>query len=450
MALNKAQRDALPDEDFAVPGKRALPFPDSEHARMAWNMVDRAKGLTDDERKTARERILKRAAELGVDTKTWNIQALHFEAMALDIPDVQDHPNRIPFEGILTRVDEPSDNPPGGSSGKRVMLSSAVAEAAIPSILGMAVDFADDLDGHNAQQKIGLITEAWIDGSALKIKGFFYGADFADEVQTIQAQKEKLGFSYECQARIASMNDDPLIIEKCTFTGAAVLYKDLAAYTTTQLAAQADFQEISEMDIKELMEAVAKLTAQNEALMGKVTEMEANSAKLSAASVLGMVKPHADALRAAADGMEKSGYGMHEKRGHVAVLRGMADRMESDAVMGKTPHIIGDEAWFAAATDVKVEAKADPKIAELEGAIADLKAAAADTKAKEFNAAAAPERKTLTPAVTALLAKAGIAAPEGDAKLDIANVDTMLTAAGVTSRTNRMAAKLKLRADGLL
>ena len=65
----------------------------------------------------------------------------HFEAMALDIPEFAGHPNRVPFSGVLTRLDAPSDRAPNGAAGHRVLLTRAAAERALPSLLGMAVDF---------------------------------------------------------------------------------------------------------------------------------------------------------------------------------------------------------------------------------------------------------------------------------------------------------------------
>ena len=69
--LDTAARDRLRAEDFAVPGKRALPIPDARHVRLAWDMVDRTEGLSDAERATARRRILAKAHSLGIDTASW-------------------------------------------------------------------------------------------------------------------------------------------------------------------------------------------------------------------------------------------------------------------------------------------------------------------------------------------------------------------------------------------
>lgn len=70
--LTAAQRDALDDNEFAVPGKRELPMKDRRHVKLAWDMVDRTEGLTDDEKREARRRILRRAKRLKVDTRGWD------------------------------------------------------------------------------------------------------------------------------------------------------------------------------------------------------------------------------------------------------------------------------------------------------------------------------------------------------------------------------------------
>src|SRR5437588_5502714 len=72
------------------------------------------------------------------------------------------HPNRMPFRGVLTILDASSDRPPAGARGHRVVLTRAAAEAALPSLIGMAVDFTAGFDGHDARRKVGIITSAEI------------------------------------------------------------------------------------------------------------------------------------------------------------------------------------------------------------------------------------------------------------------------------------------------
>lgn len=442
MALTKEERDALPAKDFAVPSKRALPIHDKTHVSMAWKMVDRTEGLTPEERQSARRKILKRAEKLGMDTSHWEIHAMRFEcieAMAIQMPHVEDHPNKTPFSGILTRLDKPSDNPLGkGADGKRVILPKVVAEKALPSLLGMAVDFTPSLDGHDAQNKIGVITEANILGDAIHIKGFFYGADFPTEVERIQAEKSRMGFSFEAQAKIKSMDDDPLVIDSCFFTGAAVLYKDKAAYTTTQLSANAE----TKMEIdKVLLEKFEKLEAQLSELKSKQNEKD--EAKLNASNIHSMVKEHAEKLHALACGMEAAGIGGHPTKGHVAVLHHMANHMEAEAMTGKVPHIYHTENFLNASSE-----KDSSEIKSLKDEIESLKTKVSDSEAKAFQASQAPERKTMPPVFSNILKKVNIQA-NSDGKYDLDALDKALDVSGI-SRTQRIALKTNLQTSGLL
>ncbi|TXD58872.1 hypothetical protein FUT88_13425 [Ralstonia sp. TCR112] len=464
MSLSKERRDALPDSDFGVPGKRALPIHDERHVRMAWSQLPRTQGLSDSEREEARSRIIHKAKALGIDVSSWELHALAFnlEAMSLAMPDVEGHPNRMPFSGILTRIDEPSDAPPNGSTGKRTYIPRDVAERAIPSLLGMAIDYTEDFDGHDKKAKIGVITEARVEGNAIGIAGFLYASDFPEECARIKAEKNRLGFSYECLAAISDQSADPWVVEHCVFTGAAVLYKHLAAYTTTSLAAQAE-QEL-EMTKEELLAALAEankpLAAAVETLTGKVAELEAKGASL-AGPIIDQVKPHVDALNAAADSMEKAGVGTHATAGHVGVVRRVAAHMAAAAVSGNVPHIYRDHDYLPGAT---VEAAADKAAAQK--AISDAVAAAVkplqealeasqtkltDLQAKAFATAQEPERKTISPAIKTLLAKGGIAEAEvaDGKKLTVEQVDKALEAAGVKG-TKAIEAKLKMRHEGLM
>ena len=95
---------------------------------------------------------------------------MRFEAMAVTIPHVEGHPNRVPFEGVLTVVNSASDKAPAGARGHRVILTREATERALPSLLGMAVDYRPGWDGHDARRKVGLLTEASLAGNRLDRK----------------------------------------------------------------------------------------------------------------------------------------------------------------------------------------------------------------------------------------------------------------------------------------
>ena len=160
---------------------------------------------------------------------------MRVDAMAVQIPKVLGHPNRMEFEGVLTLVDAASDRAPAGARGHRVLLTRAAAEAALPSLLGMAVDYRPGWDGHDAKRKIGLITEAEVVGRKLAVCGYLYARDFPEAAEAIRiSAPEAMGMSYElADAQVADMREEVWRLTKATFTGAAILLREKAAYRGT-------------------------------------------------------------------------------------------------------------------------------------------------------------------------------------------------------------------------
>ncbi|MGD0157444.1 MAG: hypothetical protein ABSB50_15210 [Terracidiphilus sp.] len=160
---------------------------------------------------------------------------MRLEAMALELPAVDGHPNRVPFEGVLTVVNAASDKAPAGARGHRVMLTREAAEKALPSLVGMAVDYRPGWDGHDAKRKIGLLTEANVIGPRLLVRGYLYARDFPEVTRAIAAHApESLGMSYElADARVEDMRAEIWKLVRVTFTGAAILLRDKAAYRAT-------------------------------------------------------------------------------------------------------------------------------------------------------------------------------------------------------------------------
>jgi hypothetical protein len=160
------------------------------------------------------------------------------DAMAVHVPDVAGHPNRAPFTGVLTLVDVPSTKAPSGARGHRVILTRAAALAALPSLLGMAVDYAPSWDGHDARRKCGLITHADLDGARLRVGGYLYAKDFPEvERQLRHCAAGAMGMSWElADAHVADMNAPVWSLTRATFTGAAILLRDKAAYRDTSFA----------------------------------------------------------------------------------------------------------------------------------------------------------------------------------------------------------------------
>lgn len=408
--------------------------------------------------------------------------SLLIHAVSLEFPDMPGgHPNKMPFSGILTRIDEPSDSPPGGAGGKRVLITRAAAEGALASLLGMGVDLTKNLDGHDAQKKIGIITSATIDGSALRIAGFIYSADFPKEALRIHLDHADLGFSFEARnLGVESADADPLIVTSCTFTGAAILLKNEAAYKTTALAA-AKAKEKLNMEA-EVLKAIAASIEAALAPVAKTLGEVAAAQTLQAAAIeelrtsppvapavaaaIAKVAPHVAAIEATVAQMEKDGVCSASQ---VAGLRRLAAGMRSDAALGRMPQddVTGYLAPSAAAqlqaTYPKIEDTAEFKAmkAAADATAVELKnakdaSAALETKFKDLEAKFTglrppPERRSLDSGVTAALSRAGLTAPEDGGMLSMAKVDAAIAAMpGGMDIGQRMHLKTSLARAGVL
>ena len=191
------------------------------------------------------------------------------DSMAIEMPEVSRHPNRLAFRGVLTLVDTPSDRPPAGARGHRVLLTRKAAERALPSLLGMGLDYAPSLDAHDARRKVGIITSAEIaqspvasrqslvertgghgfsravardkdnpalaaEENELVVEGYLFARDFPEIVRELRAGGRRLGMSYEvADARIEDARAPVWRLTEVTFTGAAILRRDKAAYRNT-------------------------------------------------------------------------------------------------------------------------------------------------------------------------------------------------------------------------
>ncbi len=164
---------------------------------------------------------------------------VELQSMAIAMPIVEGHPNREAFRGVLTLVDVPSDKPPAGARGHRVVLTRAAADAALPSLLGMGLDFAPALDRHDTRRKVGVITRAEIVGRNLELGGHLFARDFPEIVKEVEksdraTSTKGLGMSYEiADARVADVRASVWTLTHVTFTGAAILRRDKAAYHDT-------------------------------------------------------------------------------------------------------------------------------------------------------------------------------------------------------------------------
>ncbi|MCZ8512411.1 hypothetical protein O9H85_08185 [Paenibacillus filicis] len=192
----------------------------------------------------------------------------------VQIQQKTDHPNKVPFNGTLFYVDRPSENPPSGTSGRKLYISREVAENSLSSLEGMCVNASYWLDEHEVTNKIGVIETAWIEGDQVKVSGYLFGKDFPDQVNEIKERQGDIGMSLETTDTILEDYDyngeNVANATSIIFTGAAILYKWAAAYTTTAILAAN--KEAIKMDFEKLMEAINNVKADVTASVEKAKE----------------------------------------------------------------------------------------------------------------------------------------------------------------------------------
>jgi hypothetical protein len=99
----------------------------------------------------------------------------------------------------------------------------------------MAVDYRPGWDGHDTRCKIGVLTEAEMAGNKLVVKGYVYARDFPEVSEAIAGHaRGAMGMSYElADARVEDMRAEIWKLTRVTFTGAAILLREKAAYRAT-------------------------------------------------------------------------------------------------------------------------------------------------------------------------------------------------------------------------
>jgi hypothetical protein len=204
---------------------------------------------------------------------------MQVNALAVQMPKVERHPNRKRFVGVLSTVDTPSERAPSGARGHRVVLTREAAERALPSLIGMGLGYTPKLDGHDARRKIGVITGAEIIGKELVIEGHLFARDFPEMMRELRAKDGTLGLSYEVsdaivedmQARVWKLTD-------VTFTGAALLLRDKAAYGQTWFRLE---DQMTAEEMKQLIATAERMAAAAEAMQNAVARIEAQNAELA-------------------------------------------------------------------------------------------------------------------------------------------------------------------------
>lgn len=329
---------------------------------------------------------------------------MQMKALAVEMPRVNRHPNRAPFKGVLTVVDSPSQRPPTGARGRRVMLTRAAAEAALPSLIGMALDYTPAMDGHDARRKVGIITSAQIIGRELVIDGYLFARDFPDLMQQMQSSREALGLSYElADVRVEDVAASIWKLLEVTFTGAAILLRTKAAYEGTWIAT----------DVHGQMKATLPKRNDHRNIGEKMEQLSGNE-NLNFAAITERMAAAAEALNTTISRLEAQHQGLSAQ-----IERIVATVEQNEA-----------------------ESALRTRIAELEKSNCELRVKL-DANANTVQSGPSA-RKTLPPVVSALLAKTGVEVTDG---MDAAALDATLAALSIEQR---IAVKSQMAKAGLI
>lgn len=168
-----------------------------------------------------------------------NIQAsVRYTIKNLRLSQDEEHPNKLPFTGTLLILDKASDKPPHGSDGHKIFVSKAVAERRLSTLVGMPLNYDDELSDHNTQNAVGVITAAWIEDNRVEVQGYVWKKTFPGAEDDLHGKD--LGMSMElADVEIQDKDADIWRLEDFYFTGATALWPDSAAYRKTALAAAA-------------------------------------------------------------------------------------------------------------------------------------------------------------------------------------------------------------------
>lgn len=263
-----------------------------------------------------------------------------------------EHPNKMPFKGILLVVDEPSTKPPHGSQGHRIFVPKKVAIKNLDGLIGMGINYDKvDLDGHASRHKVGVITKAWLTGTQVWVEGFIYKKDFPEAVKDLKDRKD-LGMSMElAEVYVRDADEQVWHLQDFRFTGATILKKNAAAYYKTALAAQA---AAASGKGKQMAKAVK--TKQEIAAAGG----QLDKATLSAIGevVKGMVRPLLTEIRASRQATEELAEELEEVKGGLA-LEAAGKMDDEDAAKADDEDAAKEDDEDAAREDDEDAAKED-------------------------------------------------------------------------------------------
>jgi hypothetical protein len=155
--------------------------------------------------------------------------------------------NKHPIQGVLFKIDQPSESTPSVGPGLPLYIPRAIAESLVDKVGGLPLDASDSLRVHASRDIVGTMTRAWINGGDFMVEGHLWQWNQPEKVATITANEGFLGMSLNAHA---NGHEEEIggrkvfVIDKLDLLGANILRRDHATYQTTNLVS-AESQQLS-------------------------------------------------------------------------------------------------------------------------------------------------------------------------------------------------------------
>lgn len=191
----------------------------------------------------AQEQLIDLSFDWGIDCENL-IAASSEEDESLIEVEAERRANKIPFTGVLFRMDEPSESAPSKGSEYPLYIPRNIAEPLIQAIAssgGLPIDVDDTLSKHSNPNIAGVMTNAEIQGSNFVVHGHLFPWSQKEKVGLILANQKHLGMSMNALANGAIVDRGGrkvFEIRDLELLGANVLFKDRATYQKTNFEAQ--------------------------------------------------------------------------------------------------------------------------------------------------------------------------------------------------------------------
>jgi hypothetical protein len=163
--------------------------------------------------------------------------------MKLKLPEIE-HCNWYPIEGIAAFIDKISERPMHINNhetkeefeGPKIIFTRAAVKNALPTLLGMGLCCQPAVPEHRVpRSNCGVVTEAWIDGDKLMIRGGIYGLQFPEVIAALD--EGGIGLCVGFQDCVIDRQHLPESIEirHMTFTELKLLHSFVTSFDNTNV-----------------------------------------------------------------------------------------------------------------------------------------------------------------------------------------------------------------------